>query len=229
MVISDMDDTVIHTGITNILVSAQLTFLYNAKTRKPLLGVGELYRSLALGTQGEPHNPVFYVSNSAWNMFDLLRDFLDLNDLPAGPLLLRDIGFNANSSDHKIDSLRRLLSRFPELSAVLVGDSGQHDAAIYATAAREFPGRVRAIYIRDVDPETDSKYDVNVDGLIADSQKLGIPFLRVRDSSQIADHARTIGLVSEADISEIEAGVELDRQRDSVMEEATKPSESDKQ
>jgi phosphatidate phosphatase APP1 len=33
---------------------------------------------------------------------------------------------------------------------VLVGDSGEHDPAIYRSIARAHPGRVRAIYIRDV-------------------------------------------------------------------------------
>jgi hypothetical protein len=72
LIVSDMDDTVIHTGITNLLLAAQLTFLNNAKTRKPLTGVGALYQNLT--SAGSSTNPIIYLSNSAWNMYDLLRD-----------------------------------------------------------------------------------------------------------------------------------------------------------
>lgn len=225
MIISDMDDTVIHTGITNMLVAAQLTFLHNAKTRKPLTGVGGLYRSLAAGTQSRPVNPVFYVSNSAWNMYDLLRDFIDLNDLPDGPLLLRDIGLNADTDDHKITSIRHIMSRHDHLPAILVGDSGQHDAEIYARIAKEFPGRVQAIYIRDVDPEEKSDYDGQVDAIIADSSG-DVPFLRVADSSEIAHHATRIGLLPGSEVDDVERDVEVDRNRESLAESVVGDSEA---
>ncbi len=219
MVVSDMDDTVIHTGITNVLLSAQLTFLNNAKTRKPLVGVGGLYRALTASENGWPVHPIFYLSNSAWNMFDLLRDFLELNNLPEGPLLLRDIGAGSDTSSHKIDTLDRLLRRFPHLPAVLVGDSGQHDAEIYARIAERHPGRVKAIYIRDVDPEDDSEYDGNVEAIIARSRFLGVPFLRVRDSAQIAAHAAGIGLLPEREVPAVETDVEIDRKRETLAAE----------
>ncbi len=217
-----MDDTVIHTGITNVLFAAQLTFLQNAKTRKPLTGVGALYKALARGTESEAANPVFYVSNSAWNMYDLLRDFIDLNDMPKGPLLLCDIGLNSDSKNHKIDTVKSLLKRYPELPAILVGDSGQHDAQIYLEVAEVFPERVKAIYIRDVDPSEDSEYDISVDAIIARSEDLGIPFLRVIDSAMIAQHALSIGLLADSRMSEIRSDVESDRERETLAEEVMK-------
>lgn len=220
MIISDMDDTVIHTGITNVLVAAQLTFLHNAKTRKPLAGVGGLYQSLVRGSDGERINPVFYVSNSAWNMWDLLRDFLDLNDLPAGPLLLRDIGFEADTSDHKIETIRGLMKRYAKLPAILVGDSGQHDAEIYARVATEYPTRVKAIYVRDVDPDEPSDYDANVDRIIERSRDLGVPFLRVAHSADIASHAASIGLLPASEIDDVEGDVQRDKRRETLAEEA---------
>lgn len=36
---------------------------------------------------------------------------------------------------------------------ILIGDSGQNDPEIYLQVIRDFPGRVKMIYIRDVDPE----------------------------------------------------------------------------
>ncbi len=84
-IISDLDDTVIHTGITSLLLAAKLTFLENAKTRKPLDGVAELYKAFQKGNQDTAGNPIFYISSSPWNLHDLLEDFLKLNEIPPGP------------------------------------------------------------------------------------------------------------------------------------------------
>lgn len=219
IVISDMDDTVIHTGITNMLLAARLTFLHNAKTRKPLAGIGALYQSLVRGRHGdEPVNQVFYVSNSAWNLWDLLRDFIELNDLPAGPLLLRDIGIGSDTSDHKITAIRNLMRRYASLPVLLVGDSGQHDAEIYARIATEFPGRVMAIYVRDVDPDDHSEYDENVDRIIERSRDLGVPFLRVAHSAEIAEHAAAIGVLPATVVADVRSEVVRDRHRDTLGE-----------
>jgi len=128
LLISDVDDTIIHTSITKLLLAAQLTFLNNSKTRKPLAGAASLYHSLARGIHADPANPMIYLSNSPWNMYDLLHDFLDLNDFPPGPLLLRDIGPGSDASNHEIQTLDQLLVRYPHLPVVLIGDSAQHDA-----------------------------------------------------------------------------------------------------
>ncbi|MBT8143161.1 MAG: DUF2183 domain-containing protein [Gammaproteobacteria bacterium] len=222
MIISDMDDTIIHTGITDLLVAAQLTFLNNAKTRQPLTGVAALYQALAAGPEGNKRNPVFYVSNSAWNMYDLLRDFVDLNDLPPGPIMLRDIGFDApgeGSENHKIDTIRSLIRSYPDLPVILVGDSGQHDAEIYAEIAAEFPGRLLAIYIRDIDPDHETAFDAKVDAIMADSTG-GVPFLRVANSALIAEHAATLGLLSQVQVANVSTETAIDRQREPLPEEA---------
>ena len=167
----------------------------------------------------EPVNPVIYVSNSAWNLFDLLVDFIDLNDIPKGPLLLRDIDLEdivSTSTEHKLETVRDLLERYPELPVVLVGDSGQHDAEIYAQIMTEHPDRIRAIYIRDVDPADDSEYDVRVDEIIERSRDLEVPFLRVRDSSDVAAHAVRIGLLPDSARPGIEVDTELDEQREEL-------------
>jgi phosphatidate phosphatase APP1 len=213
MVISDMDDTVIHTGITNVLLAARLTFLNNAKTRKPLAGVASLYRELARGTNGRAQNPIYYVSNSGWNMYDLLRDFIELNDIPRGPIFLRDLGLNPverDSTDHKANTIRDLLAHYPKLPAVLIGDSGQHDAELYASVAKEFPDRIIAIYIRDVDPHHDSAHDAKVDAIIKDRSGGGIPMLRGRDSQAFAAHMQSVGLLPKSSQSKTAANAERD-------------------
>lgn len=220
MVISDMDDTVIHTGITRKLLAARLTFFGNARTRRPLDGVADLYHELADGESGETRNPVFYVSNSGWNMYDVLRDFLQLNEIPPGPLLLRDLGNvgKRSTKNHKAQTFRRLLERFPGLPAVLIGDSGQHDAALYAEVAREFPDRVLGIYIRDVDPFEDSDHDAKVDAIINDGSVDGVPMVRGADSEAFAEHMRSIGLLSRSDERRIAQAVEEVQEGEATQE-----------
>ena len=155
-VISDVDDTVVRTEATRLLRMARLVFLSNARTRLPFPGAATLYQALHRGRSGRPVNPVFYVSSSPWNLYDLLDDFLALRGFPAGPLFLRDWGIRPpeggvrDHRTHKLATIRRLLEVYPLLPFLLIGDSGQSDPEIYAEVVRDFPGRVPAVYIRDV-------------------------------------------------------------------------------
>jgi phosphatidate phosphatase APP1 len=224
-VISDVDDTVLESRVTHRPTQAKLTFLYNARTRKPLEGVAELYRALQCGTgKGAPINPIFYVSSSPWNLYDLIDDFFELNGIPHGPILLRDLAFGPRrfaafrSHDHKLDNIRRLFGHFPRLRWVLIGDSGQHDAMLYAAAIEEFPGRVIAVYIRDIDPNLASRRDAFVDRYIAEAAALGVPMLRVRDSNAIAEHAVGLGLLKTPDLDAVAGDADRDRQRPTPSE-----------
>ena len=118
-VISDLDDTVIETNVTSFLTAAKLTLLGNAKTRKPLEGVAALYSSLHLGAAGRPLNPIFYVSSSPWNLYDLLCEFLQLNEIPKGPIFLGDYGIDRTKfikkrgHRDKLDRTLVLMAAFP--------------------------------------------------------------------------------------------------------------------
>jgi phosphatidate phosphatase APP1 len=225
-IISDLDDTVIHTGITSLLLAAKLTFLENAKTRKPLEGAASLYHALQRGDAKQRINPLFYISSSPWNLHDLLIDFLRLNEIPPGPLLLRDVGLDRTKlikeegHGHKQAKALRLLDDYPDLSFVLIGDSGQDDPAIYASVAEQRPGRVRAVYIRDIDPETDSLLDTAVHRAVDRAAAVGVPMVLARDSLMIAEHASRSGLMPPAPISAIIREVEADRLRPDTGEEA---------
>ena len=225
-VISDIDDTVLQSSITDWKTAAQLTFLHNARTRKPLNGVARLYQAFQSGVDGAGRNPVFYVSSSPWNLYDLLDDFIELNTIPFGPMFLRDIGLDdgkfikTQGHGHKLERARELIQRLPQLNWVLVGDSGQADAELYAEAAREFGDRILAIYIRDVDLDTDSARDKYVDGFIEKVTGTRVPMLRVADSQAIAEHAHGLGLIAESALAGIAAEVQRDRNRPTLGEAA---------
>ena len=220
-IISDIDDTILQSSITDWKIAAQLTFLGNARTRKPLLGVAKLYTALQAGV-----NPLFYVSSSPWNLYDLLDDFLALNAIPPGPIFLRDIGTDTGKfiktpgHGHKLERARMLIARNPQLRWILLGDSGQQDAELYAEAAQEFGDRIAAIYIRDVDPGVDSPLDVGVDAWIGKIAGTKVPMVRATNSVAIAEHAAGLGLLDRAAIPAIIAEVGKDAARPTLGEAA---------
>ena len=150
-----------------------------------------------------------------------------LNAIPCGPIFLRDLGtdtgkfIKTEGHGHKLERARTLIQRFPTLRWVLLGDSGQADAELYAEAAREFGDRIAAIYIRDVDPGAESPLDLKVDGFIEKVAGTSVPMLRSRDSLAIADHAAGLGLIDRARIPAITAEVQRDRARPTPGEAAT--------
>lgn len=196
-VISDIDDTILQTDVTSKLKLRMMlnTLLHNAGNRRAFAGVSDFYRALALGADGEGYNPFFYVSNSPWNLYDLLRDFLRINRLPRGPVLLRDFGLPSDDSffsyrTHKADTVKRILDTYPHLPFVLVGDSGEHDTDIYLEAATNNPGRILAIYIRDVQSERRAR---RIQALI--ERETDIPVQLVGEYTEALEDARERGLV----------------------------------
>ncbi|MCA8830129.1 App1 family protein [Hymenobacter pini] len=213
-IISDLDDTVIQTSATDLLRMARTVLLRNARSRLPFKGVAEFYRQLQLGRNGKRNNPFFYVSSSPWNLYDLLEDFLHLNDIPPGPLLLRDMalkrkqaGAASEHHGHKLKEIDNLLLTYPKLPFVLIGDSGQEDANIYREVVRRHPGRVLAIYIRDVNlPERAAMVEKVSEELRDDK----VEMLLVKDTVQAAEHAARTGLV----FHEAIPAVEQEKQKD---------------
>ncbi|MDI1253046.1 phosphatase domain-containing protein [Thermomonas sp.] len=217
-VISDIDDTVLQSSILDWKTAAQLTFLHNARTRKPLLGVAALYQALQLGTRGKVANPIFYVSNSPWNLYDLLDDFLELNGIPYGPISLRRLGLREHEilgpgGGQKFERVRHLLQRYPTLRWVLLDDSGQADAEVYSRIAHEYGERVIAIYIRDVDLETQTARDIFVESFVEKLSSTKVPMLLAGDSLVIAQHALGAGLIAADAIDAITHEVKRDQQR----------------
>jgi len=214
-VISDIDDTVLVTGATSLLQTARLTFLGNAYTRLPFAGVAAFYRALQSGPVTTLFNPIYYISSSPWNLYDLLVDFFRIQGIPKGPLLLRDFGLNRAllSSEghhtHKLAMIRKVLDVNPTLSFVLLGDSGQQDPEIYAQVVRENASRIRAIYIRDVTPD---KRDASVRELIRATDVHNVPMLLVADTVAAAEHAAANGLIDPDTLPEIRADREADQQ-----------------
>jgi phosphatidate phosphatase APP1 len=196
-IISDIDDTVVKTTATSLIAMARNTFFKNAHTRLPFAGVSEFYKALQAGSDRKRNNPFFYVSSSPWNLYDLLIDFLNLNDIPPGPLLLRDFGLdrdkeNSGHMGHKFKEIADILLTYPHLNFVLIGDSGQEDPKIYQEVVRKFPERILAIYIRDVQLADREKIAIDISKeLVADK----VAMIIVDNTVEAAEHAAKTGLI----------------------------------
>ena len=191
VIVSDIDDTVLQTHVTQKLKMIWTTLSGSAYTRMPFAGTSELYHALARGESGHAENPVFYVSKSPWNLYDFLRDFLEYHALPRGPLLLRDIGLReAPPVDHKSAAVQQLLEMYPALPFVLIGDSGERDPEIYLEAAARHPGRVTAIYLRDLGHDADGR----ARRLCERARAYGTEMLWIEHASQALSHAEQHGL-----------------------------------
>lgn len=205
-VISDLDDTVFETKATNVLKMLARTLFNNAHSRLPFVGVAEFYQRLQRGRTGCPDNPFFYVSSSPWNLYDMLDEFMGIHKLPPGPLLLRDLSISRPKTTpppgvtgsaaihfaHKLHEIDDLLTTYPALPFVLLGDSGQEDARIYREVVRRHPGRIKVIYIRDVQVPARA---VLVGPIIEELSSEQVPMLLVPDYATAAAHAAGLGLV----------------------------------
>lgn len=185
-VVSDIDDTILETGVQRIGHMLRRTFTGSALTREPFPGSPELYRDLAAGV-----NPVFYVSSSPWNLHSFLVAFLAHRGFPMGPVLLRDLLGTAAGREQKHGRIQEVLDLHPQLPFVLIGDSGEKDPQIYADIVGANPGRILAVYIREVrlDPG-----DGRVERVTA-SWSRDVPFYLAADSDAVRRHAAGLGLL----------------------------------
>ena len=199
-IISDLDDTVVHTRATSPIRMARDILFGNSRTRLPFHGVAAFYRALHGGTEGDPLNPIFYVSSSPWNLHDFLLEFLQVRGIPVGPLMLRDWGTERDSllppghHEHKSASIERVFSTYPALSFLLIGDSGQQDPEIYRDIVERHPGRVLAVYIRDV--SLNPIRTAAVHQLAAEVAELGSVMVLVEDTVAAARHAADHGWIA---------------------------------
>lgn len=204
VVISDIDDTVMDTGVANKAKMLWRLFASGAESRTAFPGVGALYRAL----HGSEQNPILYVSRGPWSIYPMLEAFFQLHRIPVGPVLfLREWGLTLHdprprrSPDHKLKLVRRMLALYEDLPFVLIGDSGQHDPEIYARIVREHPGRVQAIYIRNVSQE--AARESAIAALAEEVVAAGSTLLLASDTVAMAEHAAELGLVPAETVEDV--------------------------
>ena len=221
-VISDIDDTVLWTNVKNRRNMARMTFLQSVRARLPFKGVAAFYRALQRGAGGDEGNPIFYVSSSPWNLYELLEEFLEINHIPSGPLLLKDIGkqtpFERGHQGHKLSKIEPLVRDFyPDLPFILIGDSGEQDPEIYSEVVRKFPERILAIYIRMVD--ADPARLQQVERLAEEVSRTRCQLIPAPDSLLAATHAAGQGWIAPDALAAIRDDKKADDEAPAVLAE----------
>ena len=209
VVISDIDDTVMVTGVAEKAKMLWRLFIQGPESRTAFPGVAPLYRGFHRGTSEEDEgNPMLYVSRAPWSIYEVLEAFFRLKKIPEGPILfLREWGLTLQSPlprravDHKRDLITDMLARYDELPFILIGDSGQHDPEAYAEIVHEYPGRVEAVYIRDVD--RDEARQGEIEALGREIAEAGSDLVLASDSTRMAEHAARAGFIRPEVVDEV--------------------------
>ncbi|HKO67345.1 MAG TPA: phosphatase domain-containing protein [Burkholderiaceae bacterium] len=228
-VISDIDDTIVWTHVGNRRRMLWTLARSNAATRKPLDGVAALYRALHDGVAGDEGNPIFYVSSGPWNLHSPVVDFLRINGVPRGPVFMKDWGVHTfyqwrDHGTHKLASIREIMNAFAHLPFLLIGDSGESDPEIYREVVREFPGRVAAIYIRNVSAGPARCAEV---ARIADEVRAGgSSMLLITDSELVVVHEARAGRIPSDRIAQVRLDEEAEKRLPTPAEpDAVAPGE----
>lgn len=201
VVISDIDDTVVYTGVANKAKMLWHLFMQDAQDRVAFPGTAALLNALHLGRTGDEMNPMLYVSRGPWSIYEILDEFFNRHDIPVGPILfLREWGLTLQSplprraKGHKLALIQNMLELYDTLPFVLIGDSGQRDPEIYARVVEENPGRVAAVYIRDV--TRSGIRNAAIAELARRVETAGSTLVVAADSLEMAHHAAEIGLIA---------------------------------
>jgi hypothetical protein len=155
-VISDIDDTIKVTQVTDHQATLRNTFL---RPFEPVPEMAAFYRRLARSNHAVFH----YISASPWQLYAPLSEFIRSNGFPTGDFALKDFHWKdrtflslfADPEKYKRGIIEPLLKRFPKRRFICIGDSGERDPEIYAALARQPARQIARIYIRDVTGEAE--------------------------------------------------------------------------
>lgn len=211
IVVSDVDDTVLRTGMTEGFVAFKNTILRSPDSRRPVPGMATLYEGIRQAAGDLTGPSFFYVSTGPWNLYEMITDFLEARGFPKGVMFLTDWGpqdryVMRSGKEHKRSTLARLFASYPQSSFLLIGDSGQNDPLVYVEAAREFPGRVQAIVILDVGAHM-AERAAELTAQESELQAQGVPFHLVADASEAAVILAGYGIVRSGLSNDVAAAI----------------------
>ena len=225
-VISDIDDTIIETGITGNLRAVarnwkrvvmelpdQRILVPGADVFYNALGGGDPIAAGAAKTGDRlpaTRHPFFYVSSSPWNLYSYLVAFQKSRGLPIGPIHLRDWGLNretfgsSSHGAHKIAAIDGIIATFPDLRFALIGDDTQGDLTAFGEVVAHNPGRIRAVFIRQAG-EAMTPDEIAAKATI---EAANVPLWLGKDYATGKQFLRAIGLAGDGEAEKIVQTVE---------------------
>lgn len=142
LIVSDVDDTI---KITDVLGKTS-TLVFNGLFRsKAFSGMSELYQSM-----NKADTTFFYVSGSPRIIKFRVQEFLEDNQFPGNKNTILKNNTDSDTLNFKISAIRGLIASETPDQVILIGDDTEHDPEVYNTISKEYPGLVKATYIRSV-------------------------------------------------------------------------------
>lgn len=215
VVISDIDDTVMYTGVANKVKMMIRLFFEKADRRAAFPGVAAFYQALFCGNSDQKR-PLLYVSRAPWTIYEMLAEFFRLHRIPEGPVLfLREWGlswkrpFPRRAVYHKQQVIRQMMKLYKDQTFILIGDSGQKDPEVYTQMVREFPSRIKTIYIRAIDE--DPERDASISQLAKEVHDTGSTLVLAEDTVTMARHALSQGYISKEGFAAVQEEAKKDK------------------
>ncbi|HSJ12530.1 MAG TPA: App1 family protein [Gillisia sp.] len=199
-IISDIDDTFLISHSNNFFKKLYVMLLRNINKRKIFDDVVQHYRHLSIHGQDSKlaSNSFFYVSSSEWNLYGFINDVAELHELPKAVFKLKKIKTGISdflftgrgSHDHKFEKVKDIISFYPGLEYVLIGDDSQQDAYIYERICKIFPLSIKAVYLR----QTGRKQNPKVNRVINNIGSLNVATCYFKNSQKAIQHSKKIGI-----------------------------------
>lgn len=200
-IISDIDDTFLISYSSSFFRKLYVMLSKNINKRKIFDDVVDHYRHLSIAGQDSKaaSNSFFYVSSSEWNLFGFINDFAELHSLPKAVIKLKkiksgitDFLFTGKGShDHKFEKIKDIISFYPNLQYVLLGDDSQKDAFIYERICKIYPKNIKVVYLR----QTGRNKKENVKAILKNVETLNVDTCYFSKSDKAIAHSRKIGII----------------------------------
>lgn len=155
-IISDFDDTVVISDVTNKLKLAKNIFLKNYKQRTVVPTMVQRFKDVFSKNSASVPNMLFFVTGSPQQLYGSIKQFLEYHGFPNSIIITKKIhGDNIDSLldqfAYKTKQIDELFTLYPDMEWVMFGDSGEKDKEVYTHFVKKYPKRVRDFYIRDIE------------------------------------------------------------------------------
>ena len=199
-IISDIDDTFLVSHSSNIFKKLYIMLTQNIDKRRIFDDVPAHYQALSRAGQKDKSsfNSFFYVSSSEWNLYSFIVAIANKYKLPKAVIKLKkiktglgDFFFTGGGNhDHKFQKIKEIISFYPELNYVLLGDDSQRDPFLYERICKVFPKNIAVIYIRQTSENPKEK----VENVLKNIKSLGIETCYFKTSSEAIQHSLNFGI-----------------------------------
>jgi len=154
-IISDFDDTLIVSNVTDKLKLGANTLFKNYKQRKAVDIMDRWFKEILAKNPKNSPSTLFIVTGSPLQLYRPIKGFLKYHNFPQNILLLKKLnGKNSDSISkqfsYKVKKIEKLIKLYPNMRWYMFGDSGEKDSEVYAHIKAKYPKKIIKYNIRDI-------------------------------------------------------------------------------